>query len=115
MTQQNEAEIEARKMWFKVLDDKEYKIARSAWGTFLSFHPECDKDGAIDTIAQGVLEFAGRLGYRLIPELKPLTDEEIWRIPVNEDGEPLGLTQEITDTLRAISQTTIDKVKRSLK
>ena len=51
-----------KELWFKVLDDKEYKIARSAWGFFLKAHgDECDMDGAIDTIAEGVLEIVEKL------------------------------------------------------
>ena len=51
-----------KELWYKVLDDKEYKIARSAWGFFLKAHgDECDMDGAIDTIAEGVLEIAEKL------------------------------------------------------
>ena len=48
------------KLWFKVLDNKEYQIARSAWGAFLKAHSdECDMDEEIDVIAEGVLEIAG--------------------------------------------------------
>lgn len=60
----NEAPIDkppltGRELWYKILDDKEYRIARSAWGFFLKAHrDECDIDGAIDTIAEGVLEIA---------------------------------------------------------
>lgn len=40
-----------------LFDSKEYPIARSAWGFFLTAHSdECDIDAAIDTIADGVLE-----------------------------------------------------------
>lgn len=46
-----------RELWYKMLDNKEYKIARSAWGFFLKAHgDECDMGAVIDTIADGVIE-----------------------------------------------------------
>ena len=55
-------------LWFKVLKGKEYKIARSAWGFFLKAHGnECDMDGAIDIIAEGVLEIAKRIEAETAP------------------------------------------------
>lgn len=51
-----------KELWYKVLESEEYRIARSAWGFFLKAHgDECDMDGAIDTIAGGVLEIANNV------------------------------------------------------